>query len=57
MLRKKIFLENKQKIEKHNKEHKDGKVSFEMGLNKYSDLSHAEYMSQLNGLVFDPNMK
>lgn len=44
-------------IEKHNKEYKDGKVSFEMGLNEYSDLSHEEFKNQMNGFVFDPNMK
>lgn len=56
-LRKQIFLENKKMIEKHNEEYKDGKVSFEMGLNEYSDLSHEEFKKQMNLIVFDPNMK
>lgn len=56
-LRKKIFLANKQMIEEHNEKYKAGEETFEMGLNKYSDLSHDEYMNQLNGIIFDPNME
>lgn len=56
-LRKRIFLASKQMIEEHNEKYKAGEETFEMGLNKYSDLSHDEYMNQLNGVIFDPNME
>lgn len=47
--RMKIFMENKDKIEKHNKLYEEGKVSFKMGLNKYGDMLHQEFVTLMNG--------
>lgn len=44
-----IFLKNKQKIDEHNEQHSKGLVSYEMGLNEYSDLSPEEFRKQMKG--------
>lgn len=44
-----IFLENKSKIAEHNLQFEKGLVSYEMGINKYSDLSADEFRSRMNG--------
>nr|BAF94152.1 cathepsin L-like cysteine protease 2 [Plautia stali] len=41
--RKKIFLENKKRIEKHNSRYKQGKVSFKLKLNHLADMLIHEY--------------
>lgn len=45
-----IFLQNKHKIEEHNGKHSQGLVSFKMGVNKFSDLTHEEFNAQMKGL-------
>lgn len=45
----KLFLENKHKIAKHNKRFADGLHSYTLGLNKYSDMSHQEFVRTMNG--------
>lgn len=45
----KIFLENKHKIATHNKRYADKAHSYTLGLNKYSDLSHGEFVRTMNG--------
>lgn len=45
-----IFLKNKQKIDEHNEKHSKGSVSFKMGVNKFSDLTHEEFNAQMKGL-------
>ncbi|CAJ0954843.1 unnamed protein product, partial [Mesorhabditis belari] len=47
------FVKNVIHIDRHNKDYKAGKKSFEMGLNDISDLSRAEY-KRLNG--FKPRL-
>ncbi|XP_076252101.1 cathepsin L [Rhynchophorus ferrugineus] len=47
--RMKIFMENSHKIAKHNKLFAQGKVSYKIGLNKYADMLHHEFISILNG--------
>lgn len=44
-----IFLNNKHEVEKHNKKHANGLVTFKMGLNKYSDLTPEEFSAQMKG--------
>jgi len=54
-LRMQVFLENKKMIDEHNELFKAGKVSFEMGLNHFSDMLNSEYRSQNNGFVRPAN--
>jgi len=44
----KIFMDNKNKIAKHNQNYANGKVTFKLGINKYADLLHHEFLN-LNG--------
>lgn len=45
-----IYLEHKNEIEQHNQLFRSGRSSFELGINKYTDLSHDEFVAQMNGL-------
>jgi cathepsin L len=46
----KIYVENRYKITKHNKAfHSSGSPSFKIGLNKYSDMLHTEFVRTMNG--------
>nr|AAL16954.1 cathepsin L-like cysteine protease precursor [Delia radicum] len=47
--RMKIFNENRHKIAKHNQLYAQGKVSFKLGLNKYSDMLYHEFKETMNG--------
>lgn len=47
--RMKIFMENSHKIAKHNKLYEQGLVTYKLGLNKYADLLHHEFVTILNG--------
>lgn len=47
--RQKIFLENKRKIAEHNQQYELGKVTYKLGLNKYADLLHQEFVATMNG--------
>ncbi|XP_037031997.1 procathepsin L-like isoform X1 [Bradysia coprophila] len=47
--RQKIFLESKRKIAQHNQLYEMGKVTYKLGLNKYADLLHQEFVSTMNG--------
>lgn len=44
-----IFLQNINEISKNNQLYEKGIVSYTMGLNVYSDLSHTEFVSRING--------
>jgi len=44
-----IFLDNKRVIEEHNERFNAGEVSFEMGINKFSDLTVSEWSKIYNG--------
>lgn len=48
----KIFIENKHKIDEHNKLYDKGINTYKMGLNEFSDLLHDEFMAHLNGFKF-----
>lgn len=43
------YFENRKRINEHNKLYDSGKVTYRMSLNEYSDLSHDEFISQMNG--------
>lgn len=45
----KIFMDNRHKIAKHNQMYEKGQVTYKLGLNKYADLLHHEFVRQLNG--------
>lgn len=44
-----IFLKNKKTIDEHNERYEKGLETYNMGLNKYSDLSNEEFVKQMNG--------
>lgn len=44
-----IFLQHKNEVAKHNQLFNEGLVSYTMSLNEYSDLSHTEFVSRMNG--------
>lgn len=48
-LRYKIYLENRHKIAKHNTRYNQKNVSYDLGLNKYADMLHSEFVRTLNG--------
>lgn len=48
-MRFKIYLENRYMIAKHNVRYFKGQVSYEMGLNKFTDMLHSEFVSTMNG--------
>ncbi|XP_058793221.1 cathepsin L-like [Phymastichus coffea] len=45
----KIFMEHKQKIAEHNAMFEQGLVTYKLGLNKYSDMIHHEFVRTMNG--------
>lgn len=47
--RMKIFMENKRRIAVHNRNYELKKVSYKLGMNKYGDMLHHEFISTLNG--------
>lgn len=48
-----IFLRHKDEVTKHNRLFNEGVVSYTMSLNAYSDLSHTEFVSQMNGARYE----
>lgn len=48
-LRKKIFMENKNKVAEHNQKYERGEVPFKLNLNKYSDMPADELRRVMNG--------
>ncbi|XP_046977838.1 cathepsin L-like isoform X4 [Vanessa cardui] len=47
--RKKIYAENKLKVEKHNRRFERGEVTFRLDVNKYADKLHHEFGHTMNG--------
>lgn len=45
-----VFMENSLEIAKHNEMYGRNEVTYELGLNEYSDMTHEEFDSQMNGL-------
>lgn len=48
-LRRNVFLDNKRAIDEHNARYEEGKVSFKMGLNQFSDMTLKEFSDTNNG--------
>lgn len=42
-------MENRHKIAKHNQRYEMGLVSYKLGINKYADMLHHEFVRTLNG--------
>ncbi|XP_046662481.1 procathepsin L-like isoform X2 [Homalodisca vitripennis] len=47
--RKNIFLENLQFVREHNEKFEKGEVTFDVEINKYSDLTTEEFVTMMNG--------
>ncbi|XP_058810654.1 cathepsin L-like [Phymastichus coffea] len=47
--RMKIFMENKHHIAKHNSKYEQGLIPFKLGMNKYADMLHHEFVHTMNG--------
>lgn len=47
--RMKNFMDNSKEIAEHNKLYQAGQVSYEKGLNEFSDMTHDEFHSQMGG--------
>lgn len=47
--RMKVFMENKHKINMHNKLYERGVVSYKLSMNHYGDLFHHEFLERMNG--------
>lgn len=45
----KIFMDNAHKVAKHNKLYALGLVTYKLGINKYADLLHHEFIHAMNG--------
>jgi len=47
----KIFMENKAKIERHNRKAAGGKKTYHLKMNQYGDMLHHEFVATLNGYM------
>ncbi|XP_046978128.1 cathepsin L-like [Vanessa cardui] len=45
----KIYAENKLKVEEHNRRFERGEVTYRLGVNKYADKLHHEFVHTMNG--------
>lgn len=43
------YFENRRTIDEHNRLYESGNYTYRMSLNEYSDLSHDEFVAQMNG--------
>lgn len=53
----KIYMENKNKINKHNQRYHRGEVTYKLAMNKYGDLLHHEFVKHMNGFNRNVSMK
>jgi len=51
--RMKVFMENKHKIAKHNQRASNGLHTYSLGMNKYGDMLHHEFVATMNGFKRD----
>nr|AEM76722.1 cathepsin L-like proteinase [Triatoma brasiliensis] len=57
MFRRKIFMNNKKRIEAHNAKYEQGEVSYKMKMNHFGDLMSHEIKALMNGFKMTPNTK
>ena len=50
-MRRSIFADNLRVIEKHNAEHALGLHSYTLGVNKFADMSHEEFLSKFTAPI------
>jgi hypothetical protein len=48
--RREVFMRNLAEIDKHNKEAAEGKHSYTLGVNKFTDLTYEEFVNRFAGL-------
>lgn len=48
------YLENRRRIDEHNREFESGRYTYRMSVNEFSDLSHEEFVAQMNGAKRPP---
>lgn len=51
-----IFMENKMEVDRHNRHFNNNSVSYEKGLNKFSDMSDEEFYSTYAHTHYDPHV-
>jgi len=49
LVRKQVFVENLKKIEMHNYLYAKGLKSYTMGVNRFTDMEHSEFVKMMNG--------
>jgi len=49
LLRKKIYIVNSQKVLQHNRRFAEGLTSYQMEMNHFGDIAHAEFRAMMNG--------
>lgn len=52
-----IFIENQNKIAEHNQRYANDEVTFRMAMNKFGDLTHAEFRNRMRCLNNSRKMK
>lgn len=52
-----IFMENQNKIIEHNQRYANDEVPFQMAMNKFGDLTHAEFRNRMHCLNNSRKMK
>jgi len=50
-----IYLESKKMVATHNEKFQKGEVSWQMGINQFSDMESKEYAGQMCGLKKPPS--
>merc|ERR1712116_61007 len=44
-----IFLQNLERIAEHNIRYRNGEVTYTLGMNRFGDLTHPEFVARFNG--------
>jgi len=52
----KIFMENKAKIERHNRKAASGHHTYQLKMNQYGDMLHHEFVATMNGFQMRKNL-
>jgi len=52
----KIFMENKAKIERHNRKAASGRHTYQLKMNQYGDMLHHEFVATMNGFQMRKNL-